>query len=181
MASRKVTMLTNNQYVQPLKASFNNKKVITPNAAYNSIVTKVTYEKPQKRDYQVKAWLRFNSDTFDGVQLVGSLVRGKDTKAIAGCTFKVYSIDLSNSWVETLRTTVSGTAISGNRFSASVLESALAPADLTGEITYKIEVDITRLGKTYSDVFYFNHLGIYDSFIRLKNDVEFLDITKKDL
>lgn len=181
MASRKVTMLTNNQYVQPLKASFNNKKVITPNAAYNSIVTKVTYEKPQKRDYQVKAWLRFNSDTFDGVQLVGSLVRGKDTKTIAGCTFKVYSIDLSNSWVETLRTTVSGTAISGNRFSASVLESALAPADLTGEITYKIEVDITRLGKTYSDVFYFNHLGIYDSFIRLKNDVEFLDITKKDL
>lgn len=181
MANRRVTMLTNNQYVQPLKVSFNNKKVITPNAAYNSIVTKVTYEKPQKRDYQVKAWLRFNSDTFDGVQLVGSLVRGKDTKKIAGCTFKVYSIDLSNSWVETLRTTVSGTAISGNRFSASVLESALAPADLTGEITYKIEVDITRLGKTYSDVFYFNHLGIYDSFIRLKNDVEFLDITKKDL
>lgn len=181
MANRRVTMLTNNQYVQPLKVFFNNKKVITPNAAYNSIVTKVTYEKPQKRDYQVKAWLRFNSDTFDGVQLVGSLVRGKDTKTIAGCTFKVYSIDLSNSWVETLRTTVSGTAISGNRFSASVLESALAPADLTGEITYKIEVDITRLGKTYSDVFYFNHLGIYDSFIRLKNDVEFLDITKKDL
>ena len=138
MANRRVTMLTNNQYVQPLKVSFNNKKVITPNAAYNSIVTKVTYEKPQKRDYQVKAWLRFNSDTFDGVQLVGSLVRGKDTKTIAGCTFKVYSIDLSNSWVETLRTTVSGTAISGNRFSASVLESALAPADLTGEITYKI-------------------------------------------
>lgn len=174
-------MLTNNHYVQPLKLSFNNRTVITPNAAYNSIVTKVSYEKPEKRDYKVKAWLRFNSDTFDGVQLVGSLVRGKDTKTIAGCTFKVYSIDLTNNWVETLRTTVSGTAISGNRFSASVLESALAPADLTGEITYKIEVSITRLAKTYSDVFYFNHLGIYDSFIRLKNDVEFLSITKKDI
>lgn len=181
MANRRVMMLTNNQYVQPLKVSFNNKKVITPSAAYNSVVTKVTYEKPQKRDYQVKAWLRFNSDTFDGVQLVGSLVRGKDTKTIAGCTFKVYSIDLTNSWIETLCTTVSGTAISGNRFSASVLESALAPADLAGEITYKIEVNITRLGKMYSDVFYFNHLGIYDSFIRLKNDVEFLSITKKDI
>ena len=126
MASRRVMMLTNNQYVQPLKLSFNNKKVITPNAAYNSIVHKVSFEKPQKRDYQVKAWLRFNSNTFDGVQLVGSLVRGKDAKTIADCTFKVYSIDLTDSWVETLRTTVSGTAISGNRFSASVLEAALA-------------------------------------------------------
>jgi hypothetical protein len=180
MASRRVTMLTNNQYVQPLKVSFNNKKVIAAGAAYNSIVTKVSYEKPQKRDYKVKAWLRFNSNTFDGVQLVGSLVRGKDTKTIAGCTFKVYSIDLTNSWVETLRTTVSGTSIPGNRFSASVLEAAIAPASLTGEMTYKIEVDVTRLGKLYSDVFYFNHLGIYDSFIRLKNDVEFLDITKLD-
>jgi hypothetical protein len=181
MASRKVMMLANNQYVQPLKLSFNNKKVITPNAAYNSIVTKVSFEKPQNKDYKVKAWLRFNSNTFDGVQLVGSLVRGIDTKTIAGCTFKIYSIDLTDSWVETLHTTVSGTAISGNRFSANVLGAALAPADLTGEITYKIEVTVTRLGKSYSDVFYFNHLGIYDSFIRLKNDVEFLDITKKDL
>ena len=180
MASRRVTMLTNNQYIQPLKVSFNNKKVITPNASYNSIVTKVSFEKPQNKDYKVKAWLRFNSNTFNGVQLVSSLVRGKDAKIIAGCTFKVYSIDLTDAWVETLRTTVSGTAISGNRFSASVLEAALAPADLTGEITYKIEVIITRLGKTYSDIFYFNHLGIYDSFIRLKNDVEFLDITKLD-
>lgn len=181
MANRRITMLTNNQYTQPLKVSFSNKKVIASNAAYNSIVTKVSFEKPQRRDYKVKAWLRFNSSTCDGIQLVGSLVRGKDTKTIAGCTFKVYSIDLTDSWVETLRTTVAGTSISGNRFSASVLEAALAPADLTGEITYKIEVEVTRLGKTYSDVFYFNHLGIYDSFIRLKNDLEFLDITKKDL
>jgi len=181
MASRRIAMLTNNQYVQPLKLAFNNKKVITPNAAYNSIVTKVSFEKPTDKDLKIKAWLRFNSDTFDGVQLVGSLVRGRDTQSIAGCTFKVYSIDITNSWVETLRATVSGTAISGNRFSASVLESTLAPADLTGEITYKIEVEATRLGNTYFDMFYFNHLGIYDSFIRLKNDVEFLEITKKDL
>lgn len=180
MASRRVMMLTNNQYVQPLKVSFNSKKVIASNAAYNSIVTKVSFEKPQRRDYQVKAWLRFNSNTFDGVQLIGSLSRGKSTKQIAGCTFKIYSIDITDTWDETLLTTVSGTAISNNRFSASVAGATLAPADLTGEITYKIEVDVTRLGKTYSDVFYFNHLGIYDSFIRLKQDVEFLDITKLD-
>lgn len=180
MASRKITMLTNNQYVQPLKVSFNNKKVIAPSAAYNSIITKVSYEKPQKRDYQVKAWLRFNSDTFDGVQMVGSLVRGKDAKTIAGCTFKIYSVDVTNTWAETLLVTASGTAINQTKFSASAPESALAPTTLTGELTYKMEVEVTRLGKTYSDVFYFNHIGIYDTTVRLRKRIDFLAITKLD-
>jgi hypothetical protein len=181
MASRRVMMLTNNEYIQPLKLSFNNKKVITPNAAYNSIITKISFERPQNKEYRVKAWLRFNSNTFNGVQMVGSLFRGKTAKTIASCTFKIYSIDVTDNWTETLLVTTSGTAVNQNKFTASSPESALAPAFLTGELTYKMEVEITRFSKTYSDIFYFNHLGIYDSFIRLKNDVEFLDITKKDL
>jgi hypothetical protein len=180
MASRRVAMLTNNQYVQPLKLSFNNKKVITPNAAYNSIVTKVSFEKPTNKDFKVKAWLRFNSDTLDGVQMIGSLVRGKSTKSIANCTFKIYSIDVTDTWEETLLVTLSGNPINGNKFSASTPETSLAPTSLTGELSYKMEVEVTRLGKTYSEVFYFNHIGIYDSFVRLKSDVDFLDITKLD-
>jgi len=180
MASRRVMMLTNNQYVQPLKLSFNNKKVITPNAAYNSIVTKVSFEKPTDKDFKVKAWMRFNSDTFDGVQMIGSLFRGKSAKTIASCTFRIYSVNVDNTWAETLLVTVAGSNVGGNKFSASTPESSLAPTALTGELTYKMEVELTRLGKTYTDAFYFNHIGIYDSFIRLKNDVEFLDITKLD-
>jgi hypothetical protein len=180
MASRRVMMLTNNHYVQPLKLSFNNKKVITPNAAYNSIITKVSFEKPTNKDFKVKAWMRFNSDTFDGVQMIGSLFRGRSTKTIASCTFRIYSVNVDNTWAETLLVTATGSDVGGNKFSASTPESSLAPTALTGELTYKMEVELTRLGKTYTDAFYFNHIGIYDSFIRLKNDVEFLDVTKLD-
>jgi hypothetical protein len=181
MASRKVMMLTNNKYTQPLKVSFNNKKIITPDAMYNSIATKVSFEKPTNKDFKVKAWMRFNSDTFDGVQMVASLVRGKNAKSIATCNFKIYSLTIDNNWVETLLVTVNGTNVGGNKFSASTPESTLAPTTLTGELTYKLEVQITRLGRIYADIFYFNHIGIYDSFIKLRNDVQFLDITKKDL
>jgi hypothetical protein len=180
MASRRVMMLTNNQYVQPLKLSFNNKKVITPNAAYNSIVTKVSFEKPTNKDFKVKAWMRFNSDTFDGVQMIGSLFRGKSAKTIASCTFRIYSVDINNTWAETLLVTTTGSDVGENRFSANTPESTLAPTTLTGELTYKLEVEITRLGKTYSDIFYFNHIGIYDTAIRLRKRIDFLAITKLD-
>lgn len=174
-------MLTNNQYVQPLKVSFNNKKVITPNAAYNSIVTKVSFEKPTNKDFNVRAWMRFNSNTFDGVQMVASLFRGKTAKTIATCNFKIYSVDTDDSWAETLLVSLLGTDVGANKFSASTPESSLAPKTLTGELTYKLEVEITRLGKTYTDFFYFNHIGIYDTTVRLRQDVEFLEVTKKDL
>jgi hypothetical protein len=112
--------------------------------------------------------------------MFGSLVRGKLAKTIASCTFKIYSIDVTDTWEETLLVTLSGNPINGNRFSASTSETSLAPTSLTGELSYKMEVEITRLGKTYSEEFYFNHIGIYDSFVRLKGDVDFLDITKLD-
>jgi hypothetical protein len=180
MASRRVAMLTNNQYVQPLKLSFTNKKVIAPCAAYNSILTKTSFEKPTNKDFKVKAWLRFNSDTLNGVQMIASLIRGKNAKAIGSCTFKIYSVSVTDNWEELLLVTVSGNEINGNRFSASVPESSLAPTSLTGELTYRMEVEVTRQNKLYTDNFYFNHIGIYDSFVRLKSDVEFLDIIKVD-
>jgi hypothetical protein len=173
-------MLTNNHYVQPLKLAFFNRKVIAPGAAYNSLITKPTYERPQFRDYKIKAWMRFNSNTFDGAQLIASLVLDNKFKSIGSCTFKLYSIDPSSNWTETLRATLPGTALSPSRFAVDVSEALVLPADFTGELTYRLEVELTRYAKVYRDTFYFNHVGIYGSLISLKNKVEFLDITKLD-
>ena len=180
MAARRIKMLTNNHYVQPLKVGFKNKMVLTPNASYNSIVVNLKHRASQESAFSVKAWLRFNSNTFDGVQMVGSLVRGRDAKTIATCTFKIYSVDVTDTWAETLLLTASGTAVNQTKFTASAPESALNPTTLTGELTYKMEVEITRLGKVYSDVFYFNHIGIYDTTVRLRKRIDFLAITKLD-
>jgi hypothetical protein len=124
--------------------------------------------------------MKFNSNTFDGVQIVAGLLKIKRFISIASCTFKIYSVSVDNLWTENLITTISGNNLGDNRFSAIVSQSVINPVELSGDITFKLEVDITRLNKTYSESFFFNHLGIYDSFLRLKQDVEYLDITKLD-
>jgi hypothetical protein len=43
-----------------------------------------------------------------------------------------------------------------------------------------IQATIVRLGITYRDRIYVNHLGIFDNVTRLRGDVEFLEVTKKD-
>jgi len=180
MASRKVKMTLNNKYVQPLKLCFKNRHVLSPSSSYNSIVTKISHRACTDQDYKVKAWMRFNSNTFDGIQMIAGLQKGKRFKSIASCTFKIYAFSVDDLWSETLLVTANGSALPDGRFQATATESTLSPVSLDGEITFKLEVDIERSGKTYTDTYYFNHIGIYDSFIRLKQNVEFLDITKLD-
>lgn len=173
-------MLINNSYIQPLKLSFKNKKVITLVANYNCIIPKVSHKAPTTNDYKVKSWMKFNTNSFDGVQLVAGLFKGKAIKTIGTCNFKIYAISTNDNWTETLIATVSGTALTDGRFKAVLTDLDLAPIELEGEISFKLEVDILRSGKTFNDIFFFNHIGIYGSFIKLKQDVEFLHITKLD-
>lgn len=180
MASRRVKMTLNNKYVQPLKLCFKNRHVLSPSSNYNSLLTKVSHKACIDSDYKIKAWMRFNANTFDGVQMIAGLQKGKRLKSIGSCTFKIYAFSVDDLWTETLLVTSIGTPLPDGRFTANAVESSLAPIGLDGEITFKLEVDIERSGKTYTDVYYFNHLGIYDSFIKLKQEVEFLDITKLD-
>ncbi len=178
MASRRIKNTINNNYVQPLKLSFKNKKVITLCANYNCIMTKVTHK--VSNNFKIHSWMKFNTNSFDGVQLVAGLFKGKSIKTIGTCNFKIYAISTDDNWTETLIASVAGTALTDGRFKAVLTDANLTPAELEGEISFKLEVDITRADKTFSDTYFFNHLGIYGSFIRLKQDVEFLDITKLD-
>lgn len=180
MASRRIKMLTNNNYTQPLKICFKRKMVICPNSAYNSILVKYNH-KPCTDDLKIQSWAKFDAENFDGIQVFAGLFKNKGFKSAASCTFSIYSISVDDNWTETLLSTQSGTALGDGRFRGIFNEASLNPAEQTGEITFKLEVELTRLGKTYSETYFFNHLGIYGSFIRLSQEVDFLSITKKDL
>jgi hypothetical protein len=181
MATRRIKMLTNNNYTQPLKVCFKKKVVITPNAAYNSIVTNVKHRACPTDDFKIQSWAKFDAENFDGIQVFAGLFKRKSFGSAASCTFKIYSISVDDNWTETLLSTQSGTALGDGRFRGIFNEASLNPVEQTGEITFKLEVELTRLGKTYSETYFFNHLGIYGSFIRLSQEVDFLSITKKDL
>jgi len=180
MASRRVKSTVNNNYVQPLKLCFKNKTVVTPSCNYNSLMTKTTHRGCNESDYKIKSWMKFNSETFDGIQVIAGLYKNNKTKTIGTCDFKVYSISIDDNWTETLLFSGSGTPLPNGSFSLVIPENSMSPSDITGEVSFKLEVRIERVNKKYDDFYYFNHIGLYGSFIRLKKEVEFLDLTKLD-
>ena len=98
----------------------------------------------------------------------------------ATCIFNIYRIHGSG-WQETLVSTFSGAFQNTNHyFFADQLITGFSPMDFDGGDTLMVEAIVTRLGVLYKDRVYVNHLGIYDSFLRLKQEVQFLDLTKQD-
>ena len=71
-----------------------------------------------------------------------------------------------------------GSQLSNNYFYINPTVASLTPIDFFGGDTIMIEATAIRLGVTYRDRIYVNHLGIYDNVTRLRGDVEFLDLTK---
>ncbi len=130
----------------------------------------------------VKIAAKFNEDTFDNIQIVTYLYDTKNATIAnsTDCTFTIYKISAPD-WTETLVTSLNGTQLGNSYFYINPVLSTLTPVDFQGGESIMVEVSMLRLGITYRDRAYFNHLGIYDSVIRLRNEVQFLDITKKDL
>jgi hypothetical protein len=179
MSTRRIKSTINNKYVQPLKLCVGRKLIITPNVDYNSILFTKKHKAKTKSDYNQMLWAKFETQNFDGIQLITYLEKDSEILAIGSCVFQVYSVSTDSNWSETLITTVNGT-FNGNRLVASIPQSSLNPLELDGEITLAIKCTITRQDKTFTKKIYVNHLGVYDSIFRLRQDVEFLDITKVD-
>jgi len=182
MATRRVKSTVNNQYTQPLKLGLRRKLVIAPGCDYISVLLSQKYRSSSPFDIKANVWAKFNTQTFDGIQLVAWLSDQEfNDKSSASCTFNIYYISADNNWDATIIATVSGTA-NGQKWTATCDQSTLGPAnELSGERTLLVESVLNRLSKTYKNRSYVNHLGIYDSLIRLKNDLEFVKVTKMDV
>lgn len=130
----------------------------------------------------IKIAAKFNEDTFNNIQMVAYLYDSKNMSVAssANCVFKIYKIS-GPDWTETFLNSINGTLLSNNYFYANPLLSSLPAIDFVGGESIMVEVSVVRLGIVYRDRAYFNHLGIYDNVTRLRQDVEFLDVTKKDL
>jgi hypothetical protein len=130
----------------------------------------------------IKIAAKFDDNTFTNLKIIGYLYDAQNASVAnaATCTFKVYQITTPD-WTENLITTMSGTQLANNYFYTNPLNVTMFPIDFFGGDSIMIEATIVRLGQTYRDRIYVNHLGIYDNVDRLRKDVEFLEITKKDL
>ena len=129
----------------------------------------------------VKLAARFNDNTFANIQIVGYLydTTNASISNSNNCVFRIYKVNLPD-WSETLITTLNGTQLPNFYYYINPTTSSLT-LDFQGGDTLMIDAIITRLGVTYRDRIYINHLGIFDNVTRLKNEIDFLFITKKDL
>lgn len=129
----------------------------------------------------LKVSAEFDKDDFNSIRFIAYLYNPASgtVSNTATVTFNVYLVTTPQ-WTEQLVSSFSGTQIYNSYFYADVLTSALSSIDFSGGDTIMIEAVATRLGETYRDRIYVNHLGIYDNVDRLRKDVEFLDLTKLD-
>lgn len=124
----------------------------------------------------------FNKDTFDTIRFAAYLynpVTGAVDNA-ATIQFRV-SLVTTPLWTENLIYTFNGTQLPNNYFFGNINTTTLAPIDFYGGDTIMIEAVATRLSRTYRERIYVNHLGIFDNAFRIKQDIEFLDISKQDI
>lgn len=132
----------------------------------------------------LKLAAQLDTNTLDKIRLIGYLYNSRNGTIdnAAGVTFKIYRVtDITTpKWDDQLITSVSGVFQSNSYYFKDLAISSLTGTNLDGDTTLMIEGTATRLGITYRDRIYVNHLGVYDSIVRLRNDVEFLDVTKQD-
>jgi len=130
---------------------------------------------------QINIAAQFNTENFDGIKLIAYLYETQtgSVSSLGTCTFNVYKV-ISPNWQDQFIASFSGTILPNSYMYKALTQSDLGGIDLDGETTLMIEATGIRLGSVYRNRVYVNHLGVYDSIIRLRNDVDFLDITKKD-
>lgn len=181
MAARRVYPLVSKHWHQNIKMSiFKNKQILNQASDYSCLLVKTQFRPQTEDSYSIKSWAKFETVNFDGINLIAGLYKRARLRTIGSCVFRVFAESTDSLWTEVLITTISGTTLSDGRFKADIPESAFGSIYLDGEVTLRIEVDITRQNKTFKDVFYVNHVGIYGSFFVLKKKVEFLELTKLD-
>lgn len=181
MAVRRVYPLVSAPWQQNLKMSFfKNRLLLNQASNYASLMIRQTFRPQGPDNYVVKAWAKFETENFDGINLVAGLYKKSTLRSIGSAEFRVFAVSVDSNWSEVLIATVPGVAMPDGRFKANVPESTFGSIYLDGEVTLRIEADVTRQAKVFKDIFYVNHVGIYGSFFILKKKVEFLDLTKLD-
>jgi len=181
MANRRIYPLVSTHWQQNIKMNvFKNRQILNQGSNYTCQMTKVSF-RPQTEDkYTIKSWAKFETENFDGINLIAGLYKRARLRSSASCVFRVYAISVDSLWNETLVTSVNGTLMPDGKLKASIPEATFGALYLDGEISLRVEVDLNRQNKTFKEMFYLNHVGIYGNVFLLRKDVKFLELTKQD-
>lgn len=129
-------------------------------------------------DFAVQIHAKFNSADIEGLNIEAGLVRNGEFFSSQINSISISRVDdgdFTNTFIGSFVPTQSG-----NRWLLDLTQAQLGSNELTSAETYLIEVEALRVKRKYKSFVYFNHLGVFDSIVRLRNQVQFLDIIKVD-
>lgn len=181
--TRKLLAQDENEVNQWLKVDHNTRYIVNDTNDWQFLFG--PNSTPSTSGQILKLAAQLDTNTLDKIRIIGYLYNPAtgSIDSLGNISFKVYRVaDITTpKWDDELITTLSGTLQSNSYYFVDISISALTGANLDGETTLMIEGVGTRLSSTYRDRIYVNHLGVYQSVIQLRQDVDFLNITKKDL
>lgn len=167
---------------QPLRVTARSRYIVNGANEWQMLFNiKSSITAPQK---ELKVAAQFDTNSFDKIRVIAYLY-SKETgnvSALSSADFSIYLVkDITNPrWDEQLLTTSTSILQSNSYFFQEYNLTSLTGAELDGDSTLMIECRGKRLDKNYYNRIYVNHLGVYDSILRLRQDVDFLDIIKLD-
>lgn len=153
-------------------------QLITSSNCSNSLLER-TWHMQSREQIQLIAHAKFNSDTMDGAHISARLMKGSTIKSSVVSQFKIFKVSEVD-WSETLVTTLAPTEISFGVFGSTLSQASLGSNELSGREVYAIEVRAHRRRQNFFTKIWVNHLGCFDSLIMLRQQVEFLNISKVD-
>lgn len=170
---RRIRHLEQCDYIIPIGQRTS--QVLTLSGLFNCLLQR-TWDNDLNPRFELNLHAKFDSNLMNGIQFMAELTRNLNTCSSYIQHFSLYRVNESN-WSETFISNVTATQ-SGNRFTGYIPQSTLAANELSGFECYAVEVLCLRRRKSFKKKVWFNHLGCYDSIIRLKHSVEYLEAVK---
>lgn len=122
---------------------------------------------------------KFNSDLMNGIQISGSLIRNGLNYGCTISEFKLYRVSDSG-WSESFIANIPASQVSHGVFSGYINQSTLSSNELSGSECYSVSCIASRVRRKFYNKIFINHIGCYDSIVRLRSDIELLSLTKLD-
>jgi hypothetical protein len=172
---RKVIQLQTIKYINKIK--YNECFIDTLSGNYNLNLFNLNQIKEEQ--IVTELFAKFNSETMNGFDVLAYLIKGNKKIEAIPEYLKIYRVN-DGDWDEVLIGSVNLTESNGYLFYAFVSTTFLGSNELSGAETYSAEVSFSLHGKLYRRKTYFNHLGCFDNIWRIRNQIDFIKVTKLD-
>lgn len=146
---------------------------------YSNVVLERTWHKLGRGVFDINLHAKFNTDLMNGIHVVVQLEKDGSVQSSQIPSVNLYRVSESD-WTETLVGNFLLTEISNGVYSVYIDQSDFGSNELSGLEVYSIQVEAQRKRKKFNKKVWFNHLGCFDSILRLKQQSEYLNITKLD-